>query len=306
MINIPTELLRTLVAVVDLRSFTKAAHSLGVTQPAVSAQIKRLQILLGGELFDKSAPGVTLTEKGEVVVNYARRLLSINDRILHLAAPQSSLQLLRVGVPWDFAGDLLPVALAEFRRRWPHLRFQLRGQSSDSLLRDLRQGELDVVVALTQSEPALDAHQHWNEDVAWANAGAKLDAAAPVPLVTHDATCILYRVATQALNHAGRDWEIVFNGVGSVALIAAVRAGLGVCAVIRRLAPGGLVVPDDSALPKIPSLVCGIYLRDESTGADRSVLETLAETIADTIRPPLPLDLPGDLRSGELRAGNQR
>ena len=76
MTNIPTELLRTLIAVVDVRSFTRAAQSLGVTQPAVSAQIKRLQMMLGGDLFDKSAPGVTLTPKGESVVNYARRLLS--------------------------------------------------------------------------------------------------------------------------------------------------------------------------------------------------------------------------------------
>lgn len=55
MTNIPTDLLRTLVAVVDLRSFTKAAAALGVTQPAVSAQIKRLQFLLGGDLFDRSS-----------------------------------------------------------------------------------------------------------------------------------------------------------------------------------------------------------------------------------------------------------
>ena len=61
MTNIPTDLLRTLIAVVDLRSFTSAAQSLGVTQPAVSAQIKRLQSLLGADLLDKSAPGVTLT-----------------------------------------------------------------------------------------------------------------------------------------------------------------------------------------------------------------------------------------------------
>jgi DNA-binding transcriptional LysR family regulator len=73
MINIPTELLRTLVAVVDLRSFTKAANSLGVTQPAVSAQIKRLQTLLDCEILDKSAPGVSLTPSGDLVVNYARR-----------------------------------------------------------------------------------------------------------------------------------------------------------------------------------------------------------------------------------------
>src|SRR5256885_13375689 len=84
MTNIPTELLRTLVAVVNLRSFTKAAQSLGVTQPAVSAQVKRLQFLLGYELLDKSAPGVILTPRGEIVVNYARRMLSINDEIVHL------------------------------------------------------------------------------------------------------------------------------------------------------------------------------------------------------------------------------
>ncbi len=55
MTNIPTELLRTLVTLVELRSFTKAAHALGMTQPAVSAQIKRLQVLLGGELLDTTS-----------------------------------------------------------------------------------------------------------------------------------------------------------------------------------------------------------------------------------------------------------
>ena len=102
MTNIPTELLRTLVAVVDLRSFTKAAQSLGVTQPAVSAQIKRLQMLLGGDLLDKSAPGVTLTSVGEMVVNYARRLLSINDQILGMATPRPASQTIRIGITGDF------------------------------------------------------------------------------------------------------------------------------------------------------------------------------------------------------------
>ena len=56
--NIPTDLLRTLVTVVDLGSFTKAAASLGLTQPAVSSQIKRLQFLIGGDLFDRSGHGI--------------------------------------------------------------------------------------------------------------------------------------------------------------------------------------------------------------------------------------------------------
>ena len=52
MTNIPTDLLRTFVSVVELRSFTRAAKAQGMTQPAVSAQIRRLQFLLGVELFD--------------------------------------------------------------------------------------------------------------------------------------------------------------------------------------------------------------------------------------------------------------
>src|SRR5205085_3013632 len=115
MTTVPTELLRTLVAVVDLRSFTRAAHALGVTQPAVSAQIKRLQSLLGSDLLDKSAPGVTLTERGRTVIDYARRLLSINDQILDLATGHPSAEPLRIGIPGNFGDTLLPAVLAQFR-----------------------------------------------------------------------------------------------------------------------------------------------------------------------------------------------
>src|SRR5215204_4460918 len=90
MLNIPTDLLRTLVAVVDMRSFTKAARSLGVTQPAVSAQIKRLQTLVGYEILDKRAPGVSLTPRGSGVVDHARKLLLINDEILQVASSGSA------------------------------------------------------------------------------------------------------------------------------------------------------------------------------------------------------------------------
>src|SRR3954468_3237631 len=96
MLNVPTDLLRTLVTVVDLRSFTKAAQLLGVTQPAVSAQIKRLQHLLGYDLLDKRTPGVSLTPRGEIVVTHSRRLLIINDEILQSTSGKPMTQTLRV------------------------------------------------------------------------------------------------------------------------------------------------------------------------------------------------------------------
>jgi DNA-binding transcriptional LysR family regulator len=110
MTNIPTDLLRTLVAVVDLRSFTKAAASLGVTQPAVSSQIKRLQFLLAGDIFDRSSQGVTLTPHGELVVSYARRLLSINDQIVHIGAEPRSELVIRVGTSSDYVSSVLPAS----------------------------------------------------------------------------------------------------------------------------------------------------------------------------------------------------
>src|SRR6266508_991665 len=145
MTNIPTDLLRTLVAVVDLRSFTKAAHSLGVTQPAVSAQIKRLQQLLGADLLDKTAPGVSLTPTGELVVNYTRRLLSINDQVLHATGPSPQTRVVRIGVPTDMMGPALTRCLVEFRPAG--LRFEVDGGATEAMIQDLRQGDVDLVIA---------------------------------------------------------------------------------------------------------------------------------------------------------------
>src|SRR6201991_788616 len=146
MTNIPTDLLRTLVAVVDLRSFTKAAQSLGVTQPAVSAQIKRLQGLLGSDLLDKSAPGVSLTSSGELVVNYARRLLSINDQILDIAGPKLEAKTIRIGATGDITAAAVGAGIGQIRMTQPDLQFHVYVAKVDQLLRDLREGVTDLAI----------------------------------------------------------------------------------------------------------------------------------------------------------------
>ncbi len=283
MITVPTELLRTLVTVVDLRSFTKAAQSLGVTQPAVSAQIKRLQILLGSDLLDKSAPGVTLTEKGELVVNYARRLLTINDRILQLAVPRSAEPPLRIGVPCDFAATVLPAVFGAFRTRYPNMRFHIRGDLSDNLLRDLRQGHLDLAVALTTADSALDARHHWREEVTWVRSPAfDLTTSNPLPFATLGEESVAHRVATAALNQAGRDYDTVFAAFSQAAVLAAVEAGIGVALLPSRSVPAELRLRDEGSLPRAADMWCGIYLRE---GIDCEVLAALADAMGEVLRP---------------------
>jgi DNA-binding transcriptional LysR family regulator len=281
MTNIPTELLRTFVAVVDLRGFTKAAQVLGCTQPAVSAQIKRLQSLLGSELLDKSAPGVVPTERGRAIADCARRLLAINDQIIEIAAVRSSTIPLRIGIPGDFGGALLPAALAEFRRRSPPQAFHVRCDVSARLLRALQQGDLDLAVTLAQ-DPLLEAYERWAERVVWVRGPATVyDSTGPLPLVAQDDECVLTKLAVEALDRAGRDWEMVFRGANSVSVAGAVAAGLGVSVMVERLVPAELTVWRDPALPPLPEIMCAICLRE---GDDRELLEDLAQALAAVIR----------------------
>lgn len=285
MINIPTDLLRTLVTVVELRSFTKAAQALGVTQPAVSAQIKRLQLLLGSDILDKSAPGVSLTPTGERVVNHARRLLSINDDILDLAMPRPVSQTIRVGVPGDFVLPHLPWTLAEFRRRWPDVCFNVRSEYYDALMRDLRHGDVDLFVGLTTASSPDPRHQ-WAEEMVWVRGPAyAVDGASPVSLVTYGEDCVLHKAMIEALDKAGRAYDIVYTGSSVASLGAAVNAGLGVMAMTRsRIGASGMTVWDNAPLPRLPDIFCGIYIRE---GADRMALEQLADAIAGVLNPAL-------------------
>ena len=285
MTNIPTELLRTLVAVVDLRSFTKAAQSLGVTQPAVSAQIKRLQALLGSELLDKSAPGVSLTPKGEVVVSEARRMLSINDRLVQIAGPEPGKRTLRVGMPGDFVGRLLWRPLDLFRKRWPDVHLHVRAGASEPLLQELAQGDLDLVVAISGAKPLEDSRFHWLEELVWVRAPlTRIDFTAPIPLISHGRQCVTHQHVAACLERAGFSYELVFSGSSFVGLTSAVIAGFGIMAIPRCLfTSGDLVIWEDGPLPRLPPIVLSVRIRND---ADEPLAQ-LAGAFADALQPSL-------------------
>jgi DNA-binding transcriptional LysR family regulator len=281
--NIPTELLRTLIAVVDLRSFTKAANSLGVTQPAVSAQIKRLQMLMGIDLLDKSAPGVSLTPKGEIVVNEARRMLAINDRLVKLTGAAPASQTLRIGLPGDFVGQLLWRPLDLFRQRWPQVRLHVHAGAGASLVDELQQGDLDVIAAVSGAKPLDHSRFHWLEEMVWVRSAAtRLDLGAPIPLVSHGRHCIVHQHVVAVLEKEGLAYDIVFSGSSLVSLTSAVSAGFGVMGMPRTLVTGGdIIMWDDGPLPRIPPITCSVRLRADA----EEPLAQLAAAFADALMP---------------------
>jgi len=283
MTNIPTDLLRTFVSVVELRSFTRAAKAQGMTQPAVSAQIRRLQGLLGIELFDKSAPGVTLTAMGEQVIDSARRLLSVNDHIVQIASPNAAAELVRIGVRKDCMGDELVQMLATARMRWPNLRFVVQGAGQQRLLRYLKQDEVDLVVALVLDNPGAAARQAWTEELVWVrgNTTTALDLDAPIPLIGYKDRCMCSRIAMATLAEANLVGEMVFRATNAEALRSAVMAGLGIMLMPRRRIPAGLEAWDDGPLPPPPAVYGGVFVRE---GTGDGTLGLLADSFAEALR----------------------
>jgi DNA-binding transcriptional LysR family regulator len=282
MINVPTDLLRTFIALADLRSFTRAAENLGLTQPAVSAQIKRLQMLLGGELLDKSAPGVTLTPKGEVVVSYARRLLSLNDQMLDMTIRSRSASCLRIGLAVDYFEGAVLGALAEFRARHPDLRMTIFAAPSEPLLRDLRRGEFDLAVAALEAEQIAGVSRSWLEPSAWCAASPEVAARkGPIPLVVLGESSLSRRLSVAALERAGCEYQIAYVGGSFAGLVRATAAGLGIACWARRcLVDSGLHVFDRTPrLPKVADVYGAVHVR-EGLGSE---LNALADKIAAAV-----------------------
>jgi DNA-binding transcriptional LysR family regulator len=283
MINVPMDLLRTFIAVTDLRSFTRAAQALGVTQPAVSAQIKRLQMLLGAELFDKSAPGVTLTAKGEVIVNYARRVLALNDQMLDVTSHGGPVARLRIGLAMDYFEGPILQAISQFRKTHPELRMQISAEPSVSLLRDLRRGDYDLVVAASDAEQTDSPSRRWAEPTSWGAASMSVvEGDGPLPLLVVGESSLSRRLSVSALERAGQDYQIVYVGGSFAGMVQAAQAGLGVACWARRcLIEAGLTVLDGvPRLPPVPDAMGAVHLRD---GLESPDMVELADLIAAAV-----------------------
>lgn len=128
------DVLRTLVAGIELGSFAKAADRVGRSTAAVSAQLKKLEQQAGSPVLRKSGRGMALTPAGEVLLGYARRLLELNDeaqRVLRGAELQGEV---RLGLQQDFGEGLLARVLAGFARAHPQVRVEAQLARNTELL----------------------------------------------------------------------------------------------------------------------------------------------------------------------------
>ena len=143
--NLPTDLLRTFVTVTDLGGYTRAAESLGRTQPAISLQMRRLEKIVGTTLITQKGRTFQLTEQGETLSRYAREILRLNDEAIGRFHPATATGVIRVGLPTDFAVAYLQRALTEFSMSHDDIDLEIRCDLSRVLLDALHRDDLDIV-----------------------------------------------------------------------------------------------------------------------------------------------------------------
>src|SRR5215470_4332628 len=116
---IDIEQLRSFIAIVETGSFTRAAEIVHKTQSAVSMQMKRLEERLDRPIFARDGRASKLTEDGERLLDYARRIIKLNIEVLAAFSKAELSGRVRLGVPDDYADRYLPEIMARFSRVYP-------------------------------------------------------------------------------------------------------------------------------------------------------------------------------------------
>lgn len=158
--------LRYLVAVADQRHFGRAAARCHVSQPTLSAQLKKLEQSLGVQLVERSPNNISLTEAGEQVVARARRILEASDEVIAVARSQRDplCGRLRVALLPTIGPYLLPRVTRAIRKGLPRLELMLYEYQTAPMLEKLHAGDLDLgILALPVELGGLEARELYRE-----------------------------------------------------------------------------------------------------------------------------------------------
>ncbi len=289
--------LRYLVALADTLHFGKAAQRCFVSQPTLSAQIKKLEDYLGVQLIERQPRRVSLTQTGERVVARARRALQETDEIIALARHDSDpLQgRLKIALIPTVGPYLLPLVAKKLRRELPRLQLLLYEYQTEPLLEKLRSGEIDLgILALPVEGDGLVSYELYDEPFVLAlPSGHPLakkdhlrisDLDGETLLLLEDGHCLrdqALEVCSNVAVHEDQD----FRATSLETLRQMVAAGLGITllpelAVKAPFGAGTGVVAKNLVRP-VPKRVVGAIWRKSTTR--QQAVEAVAGIIKSTL-----------------------
>ncbi len=252
--NLDLTALRSFMTVAETGGVTKAAGQLHLTQSAVSMQLKRLEEAMGLALMDRSGRGIALTQQGELLLSYAKRLLALNDEAWGRLTSDDFEDEIVLGVPHDIVYPHIPKVLKRFAAEFPRVKVQLVSSFTLDLKQKLEQGKADLILG-TELECPLGAVSVASAKLNWFCAeDGRVWKKQPLA-VAYEHHCLFRYIAVEALDKAGIMWELVVDTDHEKTVAASVSADLAVHARLwGTQSDDWIIVPDEAGLPELPEL----------------------------------------------------
>jgi DNA-binding transcriptional LysR family regulator len=224
------DVLRTFVAIAETGNFSTAADVVLRTPSAVSMQIKKLEEQLKTTLFLRDARSVSLTQHGEMLLSYARRMIALsNEAVSRFVMPELS-GVVRLGAPDDIAERLLPKVLKDFGESFPGIMVDVTVDQSLLLRKRMDEQRLDLALinCATRPFPTIGEVIH-SEKLVWA--GAKCGNAYlrdPLPISVWEDGCVWRQDAISQLDKHKRTYRIAYASAHTMAQRAAILSDLAI------------------------------------------------------------------------------
>lgn len=253
-VNLDVQSLRSFIKVSETKSFTRAAEALSLTQPAISQQIKRLEDLLGVELFARENRRVFLTVEGERLFGYAKDIVICNDKIGRLFEVVEKREIIVMGMPEHFCEGVLPKIISSMATHFPAIQLVVKVARSDLLREAVNEGKIDLCLVIDELKGTYE-HPWHTLSVRWfAGESADLiDKLHNVPLALFKPPCGFRSLAIRSLEDCAIKWHCVYESEDLMSLRSAVQAGVGITLLPFIAHVSGLKSLENfSSLPKLP------------------------------------------------------
>jgi DNA-binding transcriptional LysR family regulator len=273
--------LRTFVAIAESGSFTRAADAVHKTQSAVSMQMRRLEERIGKPIFTRDGRQSKLSDDGERLLGYARRMLSLSNEAIAAFDETELTGSVVLGTPDDYADRFLPEILARFARSNPRVEVSVMCEPSMTLAENIRSANVDLAIVTACGE--FDAEVIRQEPLLWVtSASHHTEQEEIVPLALSRAPCMWRTAGLDALSAAGRKYRVRYTSGNSTAISAAVLAGLAVTVLAESaLRPGMRVLSEAEGYPRLPN--CEIGIIRSWNKPNSPVVDKLAEHIVSSL-----------------------
>jgi DNA-binding transcriptional LysR family regulator len=226
--------------------------------------MQKLEAVLDCDLFERVGRNKRLTAEGNRFLDYARRIVGLNDEAYRAMTQKFFDEPVRVGACADAVDSLIPEYLEMCAEAFPRLHVDIQVGRSRWLTSSLQRGKLDLAVMLDLlPNPEFEQVVLRTSPMIWIT-GARYhhQAGAPVPLVLIEGACPFRSMAIKALSEADIPWRVAFHTSTLAGIRAALRAGLGVTPrTVEMLAPDLKILDPHAGLPALQTISYRLYAR---------------------------------------------